>query len=96
MFNLGVFRHRVFEAHGFKIETPDHYPHTGKIGDGKYHTVTGHTGGSSTRDGWVGGNLAAWQIAMGISWMNAREIAESIPPAYTKLVGEQAATDDRT
>ncbi len=88
MFDLGVFRHRAFQSN-VGLMAPPHYPHKGKIGDGKYETVAGHTGGSSSRDGWSAGGLAAWRKAMGINWMNSRELAESIPPAYTKHIGQQ-------
>jgi DNA (cytosine-5)-methyltransferase 1 len=88
MFGLGVFRHRLFELgwnHGL---WPGHPDHDGQIGDGRYHTVAGHPGGSSVRDGWVGGTAAAWRKAMGIDWMTAAELAEAIPPAYTRFIGE--------
>lgn len=88
MFGLGVFRHRAFQSN-VALEGLPHAPHAGRIGDGKYHTVAGNTGGSSTRDGWTNGGLAEWRKAMGIDWMNAREIAESIPPAFTKFIGKQ-------
>lgn len=89
MFGLGVFRHRLFEAN-FDLAPPcDHKPHVGKIGDGKYHTVAGHAGGSSKRDGWKNGGTDEWRIAMGIDWMTGNELAESIPPAYTRWIGEQ-------
>lgn len=57
MFDLGVFRHLLFEC-SFDIAVPVHFAHVGKIGDGKYHTVTGHAGGSSKRDGWKNGGVA--------------------------------------
>lgn len=88
MFDLGVFRHRLFET-SFFILQPGHAGHTGKIGDGKYHTVTGHAGGSSKRDGWKGGGTADWRIAMGIEWMTGNELAESIPPAYSRFIAER-------
>lgn len=88
MFDLGVFRHRLFEAN-FEISPPAHYAHVGKIGDGKYHTVTGHAGGSSKRDGWKNGGTADWRIAMGIDWMIGNELAESIPPAYSEFIAMQ-------
>lgn len=87
MFDLGVFRHRLFES-SFLILQPPHPEHTGKIGDGKYHTVTGHAGGSSKRDGWKGGSTADWRIAMGIDWMSGTELAESIPPAFSQFIAE--------
>lgn len=53
-------------------------------------TVTGHSGGSSKRDGSRGfGSLAAWKQAMDISWMTAGEITQAIPPAYTEYIGGQ-------
>jgi DNA (cytosine-5)-methyltransferase 1 len=87
-FGLGVFRHRLFETN-FPVREPAHEKHTGKIDDGRYHTVTGHAGGSSKRDGWKNGGTAEWRIAMGIGWMVGDELAESIPPAYSRYIGEQ-------
>ena len=88
MFDLGVFRHRLFEC-SFLILAPGHAQHTGKVGDGKYHTVTGHAGGSSKRDGWKGGSTADWKIAMGIDWMTGDEMAEAIPPTYSEYIATQ-------
>jgi DNA (cytosine-5)-methyltransferase 1 len=87
-FGLGVFRHRLFEA-SFLVGEIAHARHTGSIGDGRYHTVTGHAGGSSKRDGWKNGGTADWRIAMGIDWMVGSELAEAIPPAYARYIGEQ-------
>jgi DNA (cytosine-5)-methyltransferase 1 len=134
-FDLGVFRHRLFECrspydtiplqvtpwepcdccdefvcnihqtHAFECPCPaieewdgdpyapvdlrrfPHLPHEGRIGDGKYHTVTGHAGGSSKRDGWKNGGVAEARIAMGIDWMVWTELAEAIPPAYSEFLG---------
>ncbi len=30
-----------------------------------------------------------WPAAMGIEWMNRRELAQAIPPAYTEFIGRQ-------
>jgi DNA (cytosine-5)-methyltransferase 1 len=87
-FGLGVFRHRLFET-SFEMPHCPHLPHAGKIGDGKYHTVTGHAGGSSKRDGWKNGGTAEWRVAMGIDWMVGNELAQAIPPAYSRHIGEQ-------
>jgi len=88
-FGLGVFRHRNFET-SFPATAPKHQRHTGRIGDGRFFTVAGHCGGSSSRDGWTGGSLSEWQKAMGgINWANSRELAQAIPPAYTKFIAEQ-------
>jgi len=88
MFGLGVFRHRLFETN-FQVLLPDHSRHNGKIGDGKYNTVTGHAGGSSKRDGFKNGGTDAWKISMGIDWMTGEELKEAIPPAYTEFIGKQ-------
>jgi DNA (cytosine-5)-methyltransferase 1 len=87
-FDLGVFRHRLFESPHLTLGPP-HKPHTGRIGDGRFHTVTGHAGGSSKRDGWKGGSTSDWRVAMGIDWMTGDELAEAIPPAYTEWIGRQ-------
>lgn len=36
-----------------------------------------------------GGGKHEWAEAMGIDWMNWREMAEAIPPAYTGFIGAQ-------
>jgi DNA (cytosine-5)-methyltransferase 1 len=90
-FDLGVFRHRLFECWPRTVPAPAHLPHTGRIGDGKYVTVTGHAGGSSKRDGWKNGGVAEGRVAMGIDWMTWRELAEAIPPAYSELLGRLMA-----
>lgn len=87
MFDLGVFRHRLFEC-SFPVREVAHPKH-GRIGDGKYHTVTGHAGGSSKRDGWKGGSTEDWRVAMGIDWMSGNGLAESIPPAYAEYLARE-------
>jgi DNA (cytosine-5)-methyltransferase 1 len=87
MFSLGVFRHRLFEC-SWKVRPPVHPRHRGRVGDGKYVTVTGHAGGRSARDGQAFGTTTQWRTAMGIDWMTGRELAQAIPPAYTRYLGE--------
>lgn len=88
MFGLGVIRHRVFELSGFTVSQPDHIAHRGRVAgwrhgeffEGPYFAVYGAGGGKGT--------VEQWRIAMGIDWMTERkEIAESIPPAYTEYIG---------
>ncbi|MFJ9441949.1 DNA methylase [Kitasatospora sp. NPDC101235] len=96
MFGRRVLRHRNFEAGGgLLLDQPPHVPHRGlTIGyrhgryvspkEGRYFQVYGSGGGKGT--------VPEWQDAMGIHWTTVRrEIAEAIPPDYTRLVGRQAA-----
>ena len=84
MFGLGVRRHRLFET-SFMILQPecDHKK------QGKVVAVYGHSGGSSKRDGLKFGGVDTWKTAMQIEWMTGAELAEAIPPAYTKFIGER-------
>ena len=90
LFGLGVIRHRYFEATGFPMDPPAHVPHRGRVAgwrhgewfDGPYFAVYGEGGGKGT--------VAQWQAAMGIDWTdNRKSIAEAIPPAYTRFIGQQ-------
>ncbi|MFJ5922545.1 DNA methylase [Kitasatospora sp. NPDC092948] len=95
MFGLRVIRHRLFELGGWTATGPAHVPHRGlTIGyrhgryvspeQGRYFQVYGNGGGKGT--------VTEWQDAMGIHWTaDRRELAEAIPPAYTGLIGRQAA-----
>jgi DNA (cytosine-5)-methyltransferase 1 len=87
---LRVLRHRLFEAN-FEIIAPAHKKHP------KVHTFDkrkSHYGKTDDMRDFVqvtgGGNcsIAAARDAMGINWMTKGELNESIPPAYTELVGK--------
>ena len=89
---LRVIRHRLFEAN-FHIPQPHHVPH---LAHPRVHTLDkrkSHYGKTCEWTDFVqvtgGGNcsVAAARDAMGIDWMNKKEINESIPPAYTEYVG---------
>lgn len=87
MFNLYVFRHRLFEV-SVKLPQLSHIKHRGhEIGDGFMQTVVGNTGGSSKRDKVKFGNLDDWKRAMKIDWMDQADLREAIPPAYTEWIG---------
>lgn len=78
MFGLKVIRHRKFESNLFLLE-PFHKTHNRQ--DRDFLTVTGN-GGSF--------NLKTGSAAMGIEfYMNKKELANAIPPAYTEFIGEQ-------
>jgi len=92
MFGLSVIRHRGFETGGgLTLDQPEHRRHRGRVAGmrhgqwftGPYFAVYGQGGGKGT--------VAQWQTAMGIDWTDVRrELAEAIPPAYTRHIGHQA------
>lgn len=82
MFGLRVTRHRLFES-SFPLSQPVHPRHRGthvrKQGDGGYYyRVYGHETGK-----------ASWGTAMGIDWMRSPELAQAVPPAYSRWIVEQ-------
>lgn len=74
-------RHRYFE--GLFIFTP-----TCRHNNMQSVGVYGHSGGSSRRDGLTMFSVEDWKEVMQIDWMTGAELAEAIPPAYTKFIGE--------
>lgn len=84
MFGLKVYRHRLFEC-SWLVLHPMHSPHRDKglsennqISKNGFVTVAGHFG-----------NIQYARQAMGIDWMNQKELAQAIPPAYTEFIGRQ-------
>lgn len=85
MFDLRVIRHRLFETSPVLWFPPGRCSHPrGAVGrqghraKGEWMTVTGHFS-----------DVPKAQRAMGIDWMTQAELAQAIPPAYTKWLGEQ-------
>jgi DNA (cytosine-5)-methyltransferase 1 len=84
-FGLPIIRHRVFEV-GEMVNPLTHQPHVGSVRGGDIITVAGHGGDNAKGNS----SLNAWRWAMGMPWAkNRHELAEAIPPAYTKYLGEQ-------
>lgn len=85
MFGLQVIRHRYFEC-SIPITLTDKCNHVRKtISQGRkpdrslnYHCVTGNFS-----------DIPFAREAMQIDWMVQKELAQAIPPAYTKFLGEQ-------
>lgn len=87
-------RHRLFETN-FPIEAPS-CAHVGEaIGVygggpvGRYTFGNGAKKDYYNRRGGYQGTIAEKREAMGIDWMNTKEINQAIPPAYTKFIGHR-------
>ena len=94
MFDLPIWRHRRFEIHNWFCLQPSDPPPKGTFKNGDYITVCGKGSLKSTGCKKVhfskGSIQKTWEYAMGIDWMKTKkEIAESIPPAYTEYIGKQ-------
>nr|WP_257019248.1 SAM-dependent methyltransferase [Streptomyces sp. TLI_235] len=87
MLGLETYRHRYFETGGFTLTPPAH----------PCHAVPQAKMGRPVPPGHFGqfvGNFSGVPLArrvMHVPWMNRDGIRESIPPAYTELIGRQAA-----
>jgi DNA (cytosine-5)-methyltransferase 1 len=96
MFGLGaqgcyLERHRLFLSN-IPLTAPGPCKHFGPcIGVYGAHARrrAKAAGGRGTKDVWEGGHSAAASEALGIDWMTLGGLSESIPPAYTKWLGEQ-------
>jgi hypothetical protein len=97
MFDLLLLRHRLFESN-VSLSCPIPCNHWGSVASGDFAAVYAY-GGKGHRHGRdVAGNKLRdpgsakgpeWSVAMGIDWMPKRDMAEAIPPAYTRYVGWQ-------
>jgi DNA (cytosine-5)-methyltransferase 1 len=81
MFDLGVYRHRLFEtSFALPFMLHAHGKRQTKMGrrpkDGDVIQVVGHFS-----------DVTAGRRAMGIDWMTRDELKEAIPPAYTEWIG---------
>lgn len=85
MFGLRTYRHRKF-ASNIPLVAPVHPKHVIRTatkqrrqrwGEGWHVSITGDVGT------YVGPE------AMGIDWMDGNGLSQAIPPAYTRLIGEQ-------
>ena len=95
-----LWRHRLFESN-VQIVAPCPCQHNdgsaiGVHGGGQHPSrrklptigVYGNSGGSSTRDGVSFFGIEARRQVMQIDWMTGKELNQSIPPAYTKWIGD--------
>lgn len=101
-FNLKVYRHRKFEINFPIGELPIHKPHEIVIGKGRgvNDRSKGSLNNGSAHGAWgkqkiitvAGGQFRKrdGERAMQIDWMTKKELAQSIPPTYSKLIGDWA------
>ena len=84
MFGLKTYRHRWFEC-SWGILAPQHIKHPETCPRG------GRQPSASGRMSVVGNmpNLPAARRAMGIQWMNRKELSQAIPPAYSEYIARQ-------
>jgi DNA (cytosine-5)-methyltransferase 1 len=81
-------RHRIFESSG-TLAQPE-CRHVGEaigIYGGGPTSRRGLDGGRIKARGAYQGGVAENRAAMGVDWMNRKELAQSIPPAYTEYIG---------
>lgn len=94
-FGLRVERPRLFEC-SFPVTPPPRRKVADPVGVyGKAHDgrrLFTRKDGSSQH---AARSLAEGSDAMGIDWMSWRELAESIPPAYTRFIAEQLRAQER-
>lgn len=97
MFDLGVRRHRLFETNWALPQPACRHAEQAAASPmyavKRYHSgrpvvtpspVIGVYGGGK---GLGPGEVDMWRAAMGIAWMTRDELAQAIPPAYTRHVG---------
>jgi DNA (cytosine-5)-methyltransferase 1 len=91
MFGLGVDRPRLFEC-SFPVSIPPRVRVADPIGVyGKAHDGRRLFTRKDGSNQYAASSLAQAREAMGIDWMQWRELAESIPPAYTEHIGQALA-----
>lgn len=89
-FGLRTYRHRCFEpGGGLTITPPPHPEHTAPnakmgrpVAEGEFMHVVGNFSNVP---------LARSEAVMGMPWATRDGLREAIPPAYTRLIGRQAA-----
>ena len=86
MFDLRVYRHRIFECSWGELDAPAHPKHviraTGSQRQRKLHY---ENGGFITITGDVGTYCGP---AMGIDWMSGNGLSQAIPPAYSRYLAQ--------
>ena len=84
MFGMKTYRHRLFETN-FLINVPVHPVHTAKSAkmgrkpkEGEFLQYVGHFSG-----------VPMAREITGLHWLGQYELAQSVPPQYTRFIGQQ-------
>jgi DNA (cytosine-5)-methyltransferase 1 len=99
MFNLRLYRHRLFETNFFWL-APGHPRHEFLFSmpgapkprwaiDGKRRNYRLGDAACGSYPQHAGANWKAASEAMEIDWMTKKELTQAIPPAYTEYVGNR-------
>ena len=76
MFGLKIYRHRIFEIHGFKVPQLEHLKHRHRIGMSGYRDITGRNF-----------KLSDAQEVMRLRHIrDCYTISQAIPPAYSRYI----------
>lgn len=98
MFGLAIRRHRLFEANWALPLAPascqHHLPITGVYGYGHGHGKRGANVLKGARK-MLAGTTEVWRREMGIDWMQQSELAQAIPPAYSRYLAQFIPTTER-
>lgn len=91
-FGLAIRRHRFFETPSLLALSRPCY-HWGTVAAGDFAAVyarggKGHRHGPGVRDAGPMPSKVSWADAMGIDWMEPKELTQAIPPAYTEFIGK--------
>lgn len=89
-FGLLVQRHRLFESNFLLMDLPCEHGWQTKDKP-SLHRLQGvsRVVGCYGNGRGKGDNVKLWKKALGIDWMTRKEMSQSIPPAYSKFLGEQ-------
>lgn len=92
MFGLDVRRHRYFESNvGLLVPACNHESQAPRFPPWRKGRALSRTVNVTGHGRYKGDTVALWRSAMGIDWMTRKELAQAIPPAYTRFIGWQLA-----
>lgn len=81
MFQMTLWRHRWFETYPFYLMSPAGCQHSIK-------PITVNPPANARKSQGGKRDFEKERLAIGIDWMDKKEIAQAIPPAYTEYIGK--------